>query len=164
MADSIASNLSEESEAPFETEGPFEEVEDDASDPIFEHCYASGQLYIHSSSTHFNILVSRGLNQKAHFSPPTEGGITLVWEAESPSDDDIIKVASQTGAPAYEFDFQATSTSIFIPSGCALSQDLSQLWKTFIPSGPKFRWLVLLVPFKEEAPQSVAEMDSFPKE
>ena len=164
MANSIAANLSEESEAPGETEGPDVNGEDDASDPIFEHCCASGQVYIHSSTTHFNIFVARGLNQKARFSPPTEKGVTLIWEAEPPSDSDIIKVAAQTGAPAHEFSFQSTSTSIFIPSEHPLSQDLSQLQKTFVPPGPKFRWLVLLVPFKAEAPSSVAEMDSFPLE
>lgn len=161
MANSIATNLSEESELPAETEGSEAAAEDDMSDPIFEHCCAAGQLYIHSSSSHFNIFVARGLNQKARFSPPTESGVTLIWEAEPPSDDDIIKVASQTGAPAHEFSFQSTSTSIFIPSERPLSQDLSQLKKTFVPSGPKFRWLALSVPYKAEAPSSVAEMDSF---
>ena len=163
VANSVATNLSDENEVTIEMEG-LDKVADDASDPIFEHCCSLGQLYIHSSATHFNIFVSRGLNQKARFSPPTDCGITLVWEAEPPSDDDIIKVAMQTGSPAHEFNFQPTSTSIFIPSNCALSQDLSQIRKTFMPTGPKFRWLVLSVPFKEETPSSVAEMDSFPTE
>jgi hypothetical protein len=138
---------------------------DDESGPsVFEHNLLAGRVYTHANDSRFTVFVTRGLNQKARFSPPQESGVELIWEATPPTDMDLLQVVEQTGSPAHEYSFTPSAATIFIPSPQPLSQDLSQIKKTLVPNTAKFRWLVLTIPFKVEMPGTVAEMDSFPTE
>jgi hypothetical protein len=108
---------------------PEKEEEDNCicESAVFECCCAAGKLYLHYSATHFSIFVPHGLNQRCHFFPPKEQGITILWDSEPPSDADLITVGSFTGSPAHEFNFQRTTTSVFIPSNKPLCVETSHL-------------------------------------
>jgi hypothetical protein len=170
VANSLATNLSAEESDPNENIVDFDEPEKAEEDErtcesaIFEHCCAAGKVYLHYSPTKFSIFVPRGLNQRCRFSPPTEEGIMLFWDSEPPSDTDLITVAGFTGAPAHEFNFQKTTASVFIPSNRPLCAESTLLKTVVVPEGQKFRWLVVAIPFKKETPETVAEMDAFPRE
>ena len=162
----MAHNLSEEN-VDVEDENTVEadaDPDNESGPSVFEHNLLAGRVYTHANDTLFTVFVTRGLNQKARFSPPQESGVELIWEASPPTDADLIQVVEQTGSPAHEYSFTPTMATLFIPSPRPLSQDLSQIKKTLVPNNTKFRWLVLTIPFKVETPSTVTEMDSFPTE
>jgi hypothetical protein len=70
VANSLAVNLtSEDSEENVENiidnePEKGDEDNDTHKSAVFEHCCVAGKIYLHYSTTHFSIFVSRGLNQR----------------------------------------------------------------------------------------------------
>jgi len=138
-----------------------QQKKEEENEIVVVHFQDAGMLYCHEGEDVWSLFIARSLCSWITVSDLEENGVTIHWEAQGPTDQEIAFVSQITKAQVHEFNFGKTRSSLFVTSPRLLSRDQSKVKSTFCPSSDHPRWLVLSIPFQSGTSRVIAELPPF---